>query len=243
MELQPSLNSAPPAFSAMAGPECNKELLSSLGQLVRGLSALFWGLPIALVVCVQTARGDWLRSLGILPPLLATGLLFYGLLLLGNFRKQERIWRRALERVKIFGLVNFGLSPFLYWWNKVPSHPFFNSILGVLFLSGLLFIYCLNPMLCRLTAMLPDETLRQETRIFTSLNRLLILATLLVAVFYCLLARSGSLPPTLSRLLFLLDRIGLWLVLFLILMPVAMTMALIWKIKEVILASVFGGDS
>ena len=33
---------------------------------------------------------------------------------------------------------------------------------------------------------------------------------------------------------------GIWLVLLFILPPVAMTMALIWKIKEVILSSVFG---
>ena len=28
----------------------NPELMRSLGQLVRGLSALFWGLPLTLVV-------------------------------------------------------------------------------------------------------------------------------------------------------------------------------------------------
>ena len=40
------------------------ELMRSLGRLVRGLSALFWGLPIALVVCVQTVNTNWLGSLG-----------------------------------------------------------------------------------------------------------------------------------------------------------------------------------
>ena len=33
---------------------------------------------------------------------------------------------------------------------------------------------------------------------------------------------------------------GAWLVMFLGLLPLAMTMALLWKIKEVILSSVFG---
>ena len=31
----------------------------------------------------------------------------------------------------------------------------------------------------------------------------------------------------------------MWLIVFMVLMPLAMTMALLWKIKEVILASVF----
>lgn len=44
----------------MDQPPPNPELLRSLGQLSRGLSAVFWGLPLALVVCVQTAKGDWI---------------------------------------------------------------------------------------------------------------------------------------------------------------------------------------
>ena len=70
----------------------NTELLRSLGRLVRGLTALFWGLPIALIVCVQTAKADWLKSFGIVPPLLVTGWLLYGLWQLEHFQKQERIW-------------------------------------------------------------------------------------------------------------------------------------------------------
>src|SRR5262245_41651671 len=89
------------------------QLLSALGRLVRGLSVLFWGLPIALVVGVQTARGDWFRPLGVFPPLIATGVLFYGLSLLGHFQKQERPWTSALERARFFGVVNVGLAPFL----------------------------------------------------------------------------------------------------------------------------------
>ena len=218
----------------------NPELLSSLGRLVRGLSALFWGLPISLVICVQTAKGEWLRPLGILPPIIATALLFYGLGLLGHFQKQERVWRTALERAKVFSLINLGLSPFLYWWNKIPSHPFYNSIIEVMTVSGLLFLFTLNPVLWRLTAMLPDETLRLETKLFTTINRYLLLITLFLFAAYFVLVRVDQLPKIVIHFLFLLDQGGLWLVLFLILLPVAMTMALIWKIKEVILASIFG---
>ncbi len=235
----------------------NAELLNALGRLVRGLSALFWGLPIALVVCVQTAKGDWFRPLGVFPPLLATGLLFYGLHLLGNFQKQERIWLAALDRAKIFAVINIGLSPFLYWWSKIPGHPFYNAMISCMVLTGLMLLRTLNPVLWRLTAMLPDETLRMETKLFTTFNRYVLGGILGLVTIYFLLARAnppmldqifdfffGLLPFSIqSNVLFnLLDKGGLWVVLFLILLPVAMTMALIWKIKEVILASVFGAD-
>jgi hypothetical protein len=241
----------------MAESPPTPELLGALGRLARGLSVLFWGLPIALVVCVQSAKGDWFRPLGVIPPLLATGLLFYGLNLLGGFQPQERIWCASLERVKVLALINAGASPFLYWWNRIPSHPFLNTVIELLVLSGLVFLFLLNSMLIRLTSMLPDETLRMETRLFTQLNRCILLGVfLLLAVYFVTvqvdpglpdqfigwLLKVSPLPHQLNAFLFFLDRAGSWLVLFVVLFPLAMTMALIWKIKEVILASVFGQD-
>ncbi len=241
----------------MPDPPPNPELLGVLGRLARGLSVLFWGLPISLVVCVQSAKGDWFRPLGIIPPLIATALLYYGLSLLGSFHPQERVWQAALERVKILALINIGASPFLYWWNRIPSHPFFNTVIELLMLSGLVFLILLNPMLVRLTAMMPDETLRLETRLFTALNRYLLLAlSLLLAVYFVTtridpglpdqfvgwLLRISPLPHQLNTFIYFVDRAGQWLILFLVLLPLAMTMALIWKIKEVILASVFGPE-
>src|ERR1022692_2202431 len=158
-----------------AMPDAPKpELLRSLGRLVRGLSALFWGLPLALLVGVRRAKMDWLRPLNFFPPLVATGLLLFGLLQISSFQKQERPWRAALDRAKLFALINCGLSPFLFWWNRVPENLFFNLILGALALSAVLFLFSLNVVLLRLGDMLPDEALRQETRQFTALNRSLL---------------------------------------------------------------------
>ena len=218
------------------------ELLASLGRLVRGLSALFWGLPLALIVCVQTAKGEWFEKFGVVPPLGALGLVFYGLGLLGHFQKQERVWHAALDRAKVLGLINLGFSPFLYWWNRIPSHPFYHSMIDLIMLSGLLFLFALNPVLWRLSAMLPDENLRLETKLFTTINRYLILLTLALLLTCFILLRMEEVPPLLLELRSFLDRMGLWLVLLLVLLPVAMTMALIWKTKEIILASIFGPD-
>jgi hypothetical protein len=224
----------------MPDPAPNPELLRALGRLVRGLSALFWGLPLTLIVCVQTAKTEWLRAFTIFPPLAATGLLLFGLSQLGAFQRQERPWRGALDRARLLGLVNFGLSPFLYWWNRVPEQSFFGIVVGVLAVSALLFLFSLNVVLLRLGAMLPDEALRQETRQYTVLNQNLLAALLLLAALYVCLAQLPQLPVRLVIILSWLDRVSLWAVVFLVLLPLAMTMALIWKTKEVILDSVFG---
>jgi hypothetical protein len=225
----------------------NAELLRSLGRLARGLSALFWGLPAALVICAETARASLLKPFDILPALVATSLLLYGLWQMGSFQKQERPWRSALDRAKLAGLVNCGLCPFLYWQNKMPEQPFFNTAVFLLILSAILFLFNLNVVLKQLGAMLPDETLRQETRQFTVLNRWLLVGWVAflaasIAIPQILdLRRQFHLPENFDpRILSLLQHAETAVLLFLGLAPLAITMALIWKTKETILDSVFG---
>jgi hypothetical protein len=228
----------------------NAELMRSLGRLVRGLSALFWGLPISLIVCVWAANPRWMRSFGWVPPLVVTGLLVYGLWLLGGFQRQERIWRAALDRARIFSLINFGLSPFLYWRGVVPDSRFFTVMLIVLAVSAVFFLASLNLVLQRLGAMLPDEGLRVEIKQFTALNLRLLCATLLCGMLYFWINNSENLPSRLARLLLDIQRSGFAFgflmtivpLALLILLPLAMTMALLWKTKEVILDNVFGAD-
>jgi hypothetical protein len=218
-------------------PLPNAELLRSLGRLVRGLSALFWGLPISLVVCFHTATSDamGLRAFGIGPPVASTGLLAFGLWQLADFQRRERVWQAALDRARILSLLNLGLSPYVYWWNQQPGQRFFFAMVLLLVLSALVFLGSLNLVLRRLGAMLPDEALRIETRQFTGLNFVLLCLGFAVSATYVVLSETARLPRLLA-----IDRGGSWILLLLVLFPLAMTMALLWKTKEVILDSVFG---
>ena len=224
----------------------NPELLQSLGRLVRGLSALFWGLPAALIVCLGIAIGGWFSIYGryaVVPPMATTGLLVFGLWQLDGFQKQERPWRNALDRARIFALINFGLSPFVFWWNHNPSEARFSGSVLVLAISAWFFLFSLNTVLLRLGAMLPDEALRHETRQFTSVNRSLLLALLLILSLQAALMRISHLPEQMTNFVLLWERGVPWMVIFLGLLPLAMTMALVWKTKEVILDSVFGAKN
>lgn len=238
-----SILTSPSSRRMAPSPPSNPTLLPSLGRLVRGLSALFWGLPLALVVAVQTIKGEWFKSAGWIPAAIAMGLLLYGTHLLGSFQMQERIWQHAWERARLVALVNLGLSPFLFFWSKVFSHPFFMITVQVLMITSLLFLYLLNSVLLRLSAMLPDETLRNETTLFTRLNQMILLVIIVTLPFYFVLHKVSRLPRVVVDWLMLLDRGGNLLhftaTLVFVLLPVAMTMALLWKTKEVILSGVF----
>ena len=218
----------------------NPQLLRSLGKLARGLSALFWGLPATLLISAETARADWLKPLGILPVLAINALLLYGLWQMSDFQKQERPWRHALDRALLLALINLGLCPFIYWHNRMPGEFFFSAAVMVLELSAVLFLFNLNLVLKRLAAMLPDETLRHETRQFTALNRwlLVVLLFLSIAILWLTQTPHPSLPV--GKLLVWASRFSNLLLIFFILLPLAMTMALIWKTKEVILDAGFG---
>jgi hypothetical protein len=233
----------------MPEPDRNTALLESLRRLVRGLSALFWGLPVALVVSVQTAigRGEWLKPLGFLPVVIVMALLCYGTHLLGRFQVQERIWIHAWERARLVALVNVGLSPFLFFWSKIPGQPFFLVTAQVFCLTLLVFLYLLNAVLARLAAMLPDETLRGETRLFTRVNQTILMIIIPCLPFYFVLREASTLPRVIVDIMLRIEQTGpmlqlMFLMLF-VLLPVATTMALLWKTKEVIMAGVFSGPT
>jgi len=226
------------------------ELLRALGRLVRGLSTLFWGLALTGLVYLETvyletAPAIWRQNLSLLPflpAILLSPLLWHGLSHLRPFQAQERIWQRALSRAEIFAVLDAGLAPFLYWWHQFPAVPLYSACVALLFLSSLFLLVQINCVLQRLAAMLPDETLRAETKLFTAFNISLLLVFLSVLSIYFLLTRLPGLPGWLDRWMDAAAAAGIWLALFIILMPLAMTMALLWKIKEVIFASLTAAD-
>jgi hypothetical protein len=110
----------------------------------------------------------------------------------------------------------------------------------VLVLSGLLFLFNVNSVLKQLGAMLPDETLRHETRLFTALNRWLLVGLLFLGVAFIVFLHSPRWREALGEYSDWVERLGFWSLTFIALLPLAMTMALLWKTKEVILDSVFG---
>lgn len=214
-------------------------MIQSLGRVVRGLSALFWGLPLALLVCARTSVQDFMRPLGMLPAVLVMGLLLHGLVQLGHFQPQERVWIHAVDRAKFVAWINLGLAPFLHWWNLMPQVAYYAYAVLLLVLSGLLFLMNLNLLLERLAAMLPDETLRGETVFFTRINRALLLGLLTLMVLYTATSQPSLLPPAFAHVRFVLEASREWIVITFILLPVALTMTLLWKTKETILTSIF----
>ena len=218
------------------------DLLPTLARVVRGTSMLFWGLPVAMVVSIMSTLSNWTDAawpMGMLMPPVAFGVLWVGLWLLGAFQPQERVWQAALGQAKLLGLFNLGLSPFLHWHHRAPDELYFANAVWLLALVFVFYLMALNKMLARLAAMLPDETLRVESQLFSRMNRVLLTITSIsIGVMY-LVTRIDEPPELLFRLVAIAAQFRPWLFMAFVLIPVSMTMSLLWKTKESILASVF----
>lgn len=235
----------------------------SLGRAARGLSALFWGLPLALLACVKTALGDGWRAFGTwgvpavrgagwpgllmdtaqacLPAGAALGLLWHGLGLLGRFQRQERVWMSAVERARLLNLLVLALVPFAHWWSLRPTEPLFMESMVVLVLGGIGFMLALNRVLLRLAAMLPDVVLRSDTALFSRVNIGLIgVLAVLVSLEVMVMWRPGWFPTYVEALLLELAESRNWLFVMLALVPLALTMTLLWKAKEAVHEQAFG---
>ena len=226
----------------MDEPDIQPDLLPALARVVRGTSILFWGLPIAMVVSVMATLSNWTDAawpIGMLIPPVAYGMLWHGLWLLGGFQPQERVWQSALGQAKLMGLFSLGLSPFLHWHHRAPDELYFANAVWLLALVFVFYLMALNKMLGRLAAMLPDETLRVESQLFSRMNRVLLAVTPISFGVMYLFSFMDELPEILFRGVALAAQFRPWLFMAFVLIPVSMTMSLLWKTKESILASVF----
>ena len=131
------------------------------------------------------------------------------------------------------------MSPFLHWHHRAPEELYFTEAVGLLALGFSLYLSALNKTLARLAAMLPDEPLRVESQLFSRVNRVLLAITSVGIMVMYLLARINEPPELLLRLEATAVPARPWLFMVFVLIPVSMTMSLLWKTKESILAGVF----
>lgn len=200
---------------------------------------MFWGLPLAVLICAQTSLNMILRPFGVLPAAAATGLLLYGIVQLERYQRHRADWMRTLGYAKLFGLICVGLSPYVFLWGRLPWVEFYNNMMGLLGLAGLLFLLSLNRALRCLNTLMPDDGLREETHLFTAINLGLIVGVICLTLLFWTLQFFFNLPRLFVLRIDLLAEGRRFLMLFLVLLPLAMTMTLLWKIKEGALEGVF----
>lgn len=236
---------SPPILPADAPPATSRGAVANglpplpeLGHLARGLTVLFWALPLVLVIAVLTAQTNLLGPADFLPALLATGLLVLALHEMRRLRPEHPPWRAATDRGRSLALAMTGLTPFLHWWQLAPRHLHY-EICGLLFFFfGLLFLANLAFLLRRAAALLAQPPLEDEARLFLGVNLPLLAAVLALALSGIVLMRSPLGPRLVASMSPILARVG-FIGLLMLLITVALNMTLVWKLKQAVFDAVF----
>lgn len=221
--------------------EQTEDFARSLSQLVRGLSILFWGIPFTLVICVRISVKDKfeLQPLDFWLPIVSAGALLVSLSYLSQFRKSESIWIETIDRARFFAIINLFLSPFIYWRLKIVDVPVFSVAVGMFFLSGIIFLLMINRVIQQLSLMLPENSLREDAKIYGDMNQYVLIILSAVLLLNYASVQLGDKIRILPSQVWFAARISQWVISFIIVAPVAMTMTLLWKTREVILSDVF----
>ena len=216
---------------------------ADLASVMRGLSAIFWGLPLTLLAYARHFLSTWPSPYDLLLPVIGSGSLLVGVSLMRRLHRGERVWQRSLLLTQILAMMMVGLSPFLFLWSRLPQVEMYARAVLILLGVAFAFALALTGMLVRLAALLPDETARGDARMFHALS-LYVVAVLFgagAAVYFRLSPIPLSDFLALPRQPYGFGRQALLLLLTLV--PVAMSMAVAWKLKEVALAVVVSDRS
>src|SRR5436309_2684633 len=114
--------SAPPKLSGL-----------DLVRMTRGFSCVFWGLPTAMLFCIQlliskiVVSDPFTRSslehLYFFLFFAVLGIVCYGTLSLAQVTGVGPGWRRWARICLVCSGLNLYFSPFLYWWQALPDEP------------------------------------------------------------------------------------------------------------------------
>lgn len=219
-----------------------------LVRLSQGFSCVFWGLPVALLFCVQIHLLDVLVAD---PRLRISMRQLYFMLFLAmlaticvgawKFCLVKVIGPRWLSRARcslVFAALILYFSPFLYWWRALPHNLFLTINLFGLILVVIGFLISMNLLSMELGRFLGDRSLRKESRLFLGLNALVLAVPTAGSIGWAVMVswKNESLASLGLGFLALFHLHYPWkLMLFVLLfLPVSLTLANLWRVKEIL---------
>jgi hypothetical protein len=202
-------------------------------EILRGISAIFWALPIALVASIQVTLDDYAPTMRFLFPVAAFGLQAYGA---HQLRWLDVVgapnWRRRVDTMRVMALAQLLLSPFLLFFARGSDYGFFTFSIFILGWSWCGFIYSFCSFLGPLTASLPEKSLVDD---YLWIKGFISGALFLICLSWSLLFLRQFIFDARQMPFWLYLAAPQWLGTFLIIsaiFPVTVLMNLTWKVKE-----------
>lgn len=202
-------------------------------DVLRGLSALFWGLPAALVASIHVSLDSNAMGSRFILPMGAFALLAFG----SHQLRWVSVtgvtgWGNRVDLLRILSLGQLFLSPFLFFYARAADQWLFIGSLYVLGLNWVVFLMVLCNLIGGIVQTSPDPTLHQD---YLWMKGFIGGALTLLALGWTLLFIRIFLPELGVEIpvLYLIypQFLGTFLIISAI-FPVTVLMNVLWKVKE-----------
>jgi len=214
---------------------------ADLVRLAQGLYFIFWGLLLAVVVGAQIVIVLWRHTFAEL--FLGAGVLA---VLAGTWRlRQARLdaaWQATMRWPWRWAVLTTYFCVVFYMWRRVPLQPYLQTnALGFL-ACGIAYLISLSGAVGALTRRLGRTDLARESRWFGAVSVTLLLAPAVAALGYVgvMAVRHDENP-----LLQFQELLG-WItgpVMLVLLLPLSLTLGMVWAAKDATLRRLMAGDS
>ena len=219
-------------ITLVAGPQLEARDLVALAQ---GLSCWLWGIPGAVLLSIREMPFEWGMPFQL--PLFAVPylLVLVGAVKMARVRSAGDRWRCEARRAMILCILALYLAPFLFWWRRWPQSAYLMANVWVLIACGIALLAQVNRLVRTLGAALGDPALAAEAELFRAVVWIVLGLPTVAAFAYVLTAsfRSGA-AVTLQFEDALLATPAWGLALLLV--PLSITLALVWRAKDLTLA-------
>ncbi len=200
-------------------------------RLARGFSAVFWGIPVSLMLYAGALDIRVYSTFRIPAYVLGIVVIYAGLVFLRRAGAITPRWLRTVRVLLVMLVFEFYLAPFVYWWKQMPYVPYYVINVFALLACTTLGLFFMNQLAGEVGRIAHDTTFLIETQICAWLSLALMLLPVLHSLYYSVRAilelrsviffESTSLPPPLPPWTYAI-----------ILLPFTLTMATAWKAKE-----------
>ena len=204
----------------------------ALVRMVRGFGAVFWGLPVSLLLFFGAVEIHLVAQFKLPSCVLGLVVVYVGLVLLRFAGVQSRMWTRhgRIGLVSTFLLIYLG--PFIYWFTYMPRSGLYYLLnMTLFFASVILLLFSVNRLAAEVGVETGDRDLMVESRLCAwSVILLMLLPTALTAVFSSYMAMKYE-SSLLAEMRGVRRDTPVWIHIF-FLVPLSLTMTSAWKAKE-----------
>lgn len=244
--MSESIEVATPA--AVAGPVLGERAAvrpvsaAALVRLIQGLYFVFWGLLVTVLVSAESVLLAWQSSFA--EVVLAGGV---AITVAGTWRLRQAgfaehaSWRRRTGRLRGLALLLAYFALLFCLWRRAPVNLYLQLNAVGFVATGIALLMMVNRTVTALAAVVGRPQLALESRLFTAANIALLLLPFLAALSYLTVMVVARQTSPLDEFRHLLQRVSL-LVGMIVLLPVALTLALVWAAKDSLLEELLSRD-